>query len=268
MTAAVIAGSARAQTVVVDPPPSFTYEADTVRQLLVRNEWGRYITFTGISTHIYKGSNGYTIPGTPPRTSCVNMYSSYGISSPQCITTPGTPAQFVPGKPGGTERKSFTYELDCRDRTFDRKGDKAGGGFGQMKGWESVDQDPTALAVADKYCPIISTLPGPALAASSNMVVESNAKEEETDWTEISSDDKGTYWGFYLRRNGDTAVIREAYTYDNNQQEDDYFYAEYNCKDKRYRLADESDPYDFTDWDSIEKGSVAEGLMEFACAAR
>ena len=41
-TAAVIAGSAQAETVVVDPPPSFTYEADTVRQIQVRNEWGRY----------------------------------------------------------------------------------------------------------------------------------------------------------------------------------------------------------------------------------
>ena len=83
-------------------------EADTVRQIQVRNEWGRYITFTGISTHAYKGTNGYTIPGTPPRTTCFGTYTR------QCTTTPGRPARFVPGQPGGTERKSFTTGLHSR----------------------------------------------------------------------------------------------------------------------------------------------------------
>ena len=250
-TAAVIAGSAQAETVVVDPPPSFTYEADTVRQIQVRNEWGRYITFTGISTHAYKGTNGYTIPGTPPRTTCFGTYTR------QCTTTPGRPARFVPGQPGGTERKSFTYELDCQDRTFDRKGDKAGGGW--KKGWESVDEDPTALAVANKYCPIISSLPGPA---------ESSAKEAETEWAEITSDDEGTYWGIYLRRNGDIAVIREAYVYDGEKDEDEYYYAEYNCSTNSYRLALETDPYDFGKWDVIDAGTIAESLLKFSCNPR
>ena len=261
-TAAVIAGSAQAQTVVVDPPPSFTYEADTVRQLQVRDEWGRYITFTGISTHTYEGTNGYTIPGTPPRTTCFGTYTR------QCTTTPGTPARFVPGQPGGTERKSFTYELDCRDRTFDRKGDKAGGL--SNKGWLMVDDDPTALAVANKYCPIINTLPGPAAAATSTQMVASSAKEEETDWTEIASDDEGTFWGIFLRRNGNIAVIREAYTYDDEKKEADngYFYSEHDCANGRHRIADESDPYAFDDWGAIKKGSIAEAIHEFACAAR
>lgn len=264
-TAAVIAGSAQAQTVVVDPPPSFTYEADTVRQLQVRNEWGRYITFTGISTHSYEGTKGYMTQGTPDRQVCNRTaYSNY------CYTVPGIKPRFVAGQPGGTERKSFTYELDCRDRTFDRKGDKAGGGFGQTKGWASVDQDPTALAVANKYCSIISTLPGPAVAATTTKAVESEAKEDETDWAKIHSDDEGTYWGIFLRKNGNIAVIRESYIYDDEKKEDQngYYYSEYDCTGSRYRMADESDPYAFTDWDPIKKGSIAEVLQEFACAAR
>ena len=39
--------------------------------------------------------------------------------------------------------------------TFDRKGDFSG--FGN-KGWLNVGDDPTAQAVADRYCPIIETL--------------------------------------------------------------------------------------------------------------
>jgi hypothetical protein len=263
-TAAVIAGSAQAETVVVDPPPSFTYEADTVRQLQVRNEWGRYITFTGISTHAYTGTNGYMTQGTPDRTVC----NTTGYST-SCRTIRGIKPSFVAGRPGGTERKAFIYELDCRDRTFDRKGDKAGGGFGQMKGWASVDKDPTALAVANKYCSIISTLPGPAVVATSTMEVESNAKEEEeTDWTEITSDDEGTFWGIFLRRNGDIAVIREAYVYDGEKDEDEYYYAEYNCSTNSYRIALETDPYDFGKWNVIDAGTIAESLLKFSCNPR
>jgi hypothetical protein len=257
--AAVLAGSAQAQTVVVDPPPSFTYEADTVRQLQVRNEWGRYITFTGISTHTYEGTSGYTIPGTPPRNTCFGTYTR------QCTTTPGTPARFVPGQPGGTERKSFTYELDCRDRTFDRKGDKAGGL--SNKGWLRVDDDPTALAVANKYCLIINTLPGPRGSVSSTQVTESKEDRDESEWTEIISDDEGTYWGIFLRRNGNIAVIREAYVYEGDK-EDEYSFGEYNCTAMTYRMALESDPYDFGEWEPVKAGTIGGNILKYACDPR
>ena len=41
--------------------------------------------------------------------------------------------------------------------TFDRKGDYAGGVVN--KGWMSVYTDPTAQAVANKYCSNIDSLP-------------------------------------------------------------------------------------------------------------
>jgi hypothetical protein len=41
--------------------------------------------------------------------------------------------------------------------TFDRKGDLARGMA--MKGWMHVRNDPTAQDVANRYCPIIDSLP-------------------------------------------------------------------------------------------------------------
>ena len=63
---------------------------------------------------------------------------------------------YTPGTPGGVERRSFRYQLDCKDLTFDRKGDFSG--FGN-KGWMGVDIDPTAQAVADRYCSATHNLP-------------------------------------------------------------------------------------------------------------
>ena len=51
--------------------------------------------------------------------------------------------------------EKFRYQLDCDDMTFDRKGDFSG--FSN-KVWLNVDDNPTAKAVADRYCPIIETL--------------------------------------------------------------------------------------------------------------
>ena len=61
-----------------------------------------------------------------------------------------------PRHPRGVERRSFRYQLDCKDLTFGRKGDFDG--FGN-KGWMWVDSDPTAKAVADGYCSAIESLP-------------------------------------------------------------------------------------------------------------
>lgn len=63
---------------------------------------------------------------------------------------------YIPGTQGGVERRSFRYELDCRDQTFDRKGDASG--FGN-KGWMKVDTDPSAQVVADRYCSATDSLP-------------------------------------------------------------------------------------------------------------
>jgi hypothetical protein len=120
---------------IVDAPaPSqYNYNSATVKQLKVRNEYGRYITFAGKTNNSWRGTAGY----------CNPTYGCY------------------PGSASGSENRDFVYQLDCRDLTFDRKGDKARGI--RKKGWASVNTDPVAEAVAREYCPQIETLP---LAAS------------------------------------------------------------------------------------------------------
>jgi hypothetical protein len=131
-----------AETVSVPEPPRYSYESASVRQLRVRGEFGRYITFIGRTINEWSGSSGS--PGT------VNCTTTNGYTN--CQRT-----GYVAPSPGGSEIRSFVYELDCVDRTFDRKGDKATSGVNH--GWMSIDKDPTAQAVADRYCSSINSLP-------------------------------------------------------------------------------------------------------------
>jgi len=55
-------------------------------------------------------------------------------------------------------RSFFRYQLDCRDRSFDRIGDTRVPGA-VPKGWQPVENDPTAMAVAATWCPRIQELP-------------------------------------------------------------------------------------------------------------
>ena len=55
-------------------------------------------------------------------------------------------------------RSFFRYQLDCRDRSFNRIGDVRVPGA-VPKGWQAVENDPTALAVAETWCPRIKELP-------------------------------------------------------------------------------------------------------------
>ena len=48
-------------------------------------------------------------------------------------------------------------QLDCRDRSFNRIGDTRVPG-NVSRGWQPVENDPTALAVAQTWCPRIKEL--------------------------------------------------------------------------------------------------------------
>lgn len=245
--------SAVAQTVVVPEPPKHTYEADTVRQLQVRGEWGRYLTFTGMTVNSWKGTEASIIGGTPDKTVCT--------ASGSCYTITGSKPQLIPSKPGGTEVKLFTYELDCKDLTFDRKGDKASAGGGNH-GWMTVEKDPTAQAVAAKYCPMIETLPGPT-----SVVTEAKADAvNEQDWTHVAESDDGDFWAIHLKKNAGIALVREVFI-NAKTKEEEYGFVEYDCTLKRYRYAPEENPYDFEEWQAIGTGTNAESLLEFACSA-
>ena len=150
----------------------FTYRKSSVRQQKIRGAYGRYLTFWGRSENEYQGTSASYNAGNPGTLNCYssnsgtgymnnNTYSSninYNSSgSTNCQRSGYVSPSYTPGTPGGTQKGWFEYDLDCVDRTFNRKGDKAKGIM--KKGWLDVYYDPTARAVADKYCQTIDSLP-------------------------------------------------------------------------------------------------------------
>lgn len=139
----------------------YGYRESSIRQVLVNGSYGRYLSFLGRSESGYSGSSGYVIPGTPGYINCgysgggsLNGWSSGG----SCYGQGGTSPLYVPGQSGGVQAGIFPYLLDCRDKTFDRKGDVSDV-YGGRKGWMDISEDPVASAVAQAYCPIIEVLP-------------------------------------------------------------------------------------------------------------
>jgi len=142
--------------VAVPAPPRYSYDDEKVYQLKVRGSYGRYITFVGRTTNQYSGTPSYYNPGSPGTLNCAtNLYGTYG--STNCYRTGYVAPSYRAGTAAGTQQGQFRYELDCQDMTFDRKGDRLSGS--SMKGWMDVSDDPTAAAVAKRFCPQASTLP-------------------------------------------------------------------------------------------------------------
>ena len=107
-------------------PDSYGIKESTIRQELIRGEYGRYISFMGRSKNRYEG------------TVTENFWGGYSTI------------------PGGTEVGMFKYMLDCEDKTFDRKGDKLNAAALIMKGWSDVSNDLTATYAAEYFCPRIT----------------------------------------------------------------------------------------------------------------
>ena len=140
----------------VEVDEGFTYRKSTIKQLQIREGYGRYITFWGRSVNDYSGTPGYYNPGSPGSISCsTNSFGS--TATTYCNRTGYIAPSYSPGTQGGTQKRWFEYQLDCRDRTYNRKGDISAGAF--KKGWQDVYYDKTARAVAQKYCPRINSLP-------------------------------------------------------------------------------------------------------------
>ena len=133
------------------------YKPSSVRQMKVRDSYGRYISFVGTTLNEYAGKPASYNPGMPGRKVCNTTYGfNKQTQTTTCQQVGYVAPSYTPGTPGGVERRSFRYQLDCKDLTFDRKGDFSG--FGN-KGWMGVDNDPTAQAVADRYCSTTHNLP-------------------------------------------------------------------------------------------------------------
>ena len=142
-----------ARNIEVKEPAPYSFYDNTILQIQVRGEYGRYLRFAGRTVNRYSGTPGVYKPGSPGSINCTD----YGTSI-TCNRTGYQAPSYTPPKPGGIQRKGFLYDLDCVDGTFDRKGDYLSSGGG-MKGWMSVHQDPVAKEVYSKYCRIIDELP-------------------------------------------------------------------------------------------------------------
>ena len=135
----------------------FTFRRSSVQQLKIRGSYGRYLTFWGRSVNDFQGTAGTYNPGYAGSLNCTSTGYGYGYGTTNCVRTGYVAPSYIPGTPGGTQARWFEYELDCVDRTYNRKGDIASGAY--KKGWMDVYYDPTASAVADKYCDEIEFLP-------------------------------------------------------------------------------------------------------------
>jgi hypothetical protein len=135
--------SATAETVSVPAPSDYSYESDTVRQLQVHGQWGRYLSFQG-RTLLQR-------PAVPARFDAGNP-GTLNCSQGQCVRQGYVAPSWSAGTPERRENRNFVYELDCRDLTFNRRGD-------QGQGWLPSGDDPTAQAVARAYCPRLDSLP-------------------------------------------------------------------------------------------------------------
>lgn len=245
------AAPAFAETVPVTPPPTFSYEADTVRQLEVRGEFGRYITFIGKTVNTYAGTSGSYYAGSPGHMSCVGGF---------CRRIGYVAPRYTPGTPGGTQVKNFTYELDCVDMTFDRKGNKAGGIYN--RGWMPVSSDPTAAEVARTYCPQISRLPGGPTSPSGITTTASNGQQVIAGWTYFGHYGEGSDAEHrYTRRIGTEdgmPVAQTLYVNVLNEREEG-LPTVWDCSGRRYRFQDD------TQWDVVKRRTAGETEMKVIC---
>ncbi len=115
----------------------YTYDNESIFQLKVRGKYGRYLTFFGRSPVSYEG---YSSPGNPGYMKCSSyMSNNHAISN--CSRVGYIAPTYIAPK---TIHGEWIYELDCQDRTFDRKNDRFS--------WLHVSNDPVAQTVANKYC--------------------------------------------------------------------------------------------------------------------
>ena len=129
--------------------PIYGWNPSTVRQ---KNSSGRYILFTGFTTiTIHAKPERIIDAGNQGTIVCPNRhpvpYDEYYASHmpSDCKIYDHRDPVIEPAEPERLEKKNYRYEIDCLDRTFDRKNDR--------KPWMHVDADPTAEAAANALCP-------------------------------------------------------------------------------------------------------------------
>lgn len=129
------------------------YQEPIIRKVNVRGNLDRYIAYEVVGWSYQNptsGSSGTTSTFGTSRTNC----TGYG-NSIDCTTTPARTISRggSPGNPGGVKRYSFTYVLDCQERTYAaHQGNKV------MGGWKKIRSGTQDERKVNKFCPVITTL--------------------------------------------------------------------------------------------------------------
>ena len=133
--------------------PRHSFDPNSVRS---KDSGTRYLVFEGMTT-IWIPAKSATVV----READYGFVKCYGISGyadgveyqynpsfdrygRSCSRYGYRPAVISPAEPAREEQRSYTYEIDCLDRTFDRRKDNLP--------WKSVADDQTAAMVASRYC--------------------------------------------------------------------------------------------------------------------
>ena len=138
----------------VAQPSDHNYRPDSVRQQKIRGSYGRYLTFTGTTLMRipaprelqprFAGSTVCDTTVSPDKPRVAGMWDTW-----HRVTHQGVPVAW------NAEASTTNWTAGIEPSTAGRLD-----GFAN-KGWMNVGEDPTALAVANRYCPIIDSLPKP-----------------------------------------------------------------------------------------------------------
>ena len=146
-----------AETIVVPVPSPYSYETTSLHQLHMNGSSGRYLGFTGRTTFEWAGTPAQLNPGNPGILQC-DREREKEREKERCWLRGYIAPSLYGGMPAGSTSSFFRYQLDCFDNTFNRIGDASVPGS-MNNGWQRVENDPTALAVAQTWCPRIQELP-------------------------------------------------------------------------------------------------------------
>ena len=154
------ATSAAEVEVIVRSRSPYSYDDTSVAPITLNHRSGRYLSFRGRTLIVTPATPGRYVGGTPGRCRCdsddrdrAGQGGEQGRlrfrERPHCELVGAIPPTWIPGEPERRSVQRYEYQLDCQDLTFNRLND---GNWLFRPGWMGVDRDPTAAAVAERYC--------------------------------------------------------------------------------------------------------------------
>jgi hypothetical protein len=156
-----LAAAAAAEVeVIVRTRSPYSYDDASVVPITLNDRSGRYLSFRGRTLIVTPATPGRYVGGTPGRCRCDSDDGDRAgpggeqgrhrfRERPHCELVGAIPPTWIPGEPERRSVQRYVYQLDCQDLTFNRLND---GNWLFRPGWMGVDRDPTAAAVAERYC--------------------------------------------------------------------------------------------------------------------